>query len=193
MRRALAVALGVALLGAGAFSAWRVREGSTGDRVREFRGTVPLLAARFQYPADWRLKEHRGEREPYAEALVVGPKNAAETFRAAFSVRGVPAGVRYRSLEAYRDEYLSHFYRDPRIERMTKSTLGGRPAWDVTVSYTLPALHRPGLKGEPVPLRSRLLFAEHAGVFYLVTYIVDDREHQAHAPAFARLIDSFRF
>ncbi len=166
-------------------------KGAAGD-VRSYRGSEPLLAASFDYPAAWKLKEDRGEREPYAQAAAFGPRNRAGTFTPAFVVRGVPAEL-YGSLQEYRDSYLSHLYKAPVIDHAGSAAVDGRPALDVTVDYTMPALHKPGLKNEEVPLRARLVFVRNGQALYLVAHIADRRQFKEHTPAFDKLLRSLRF
>jgi hypothetical protein len=95
---------------------------------------------------------------------------------------------------------------DEQVRRYTSQLIDGasiesdvhRKQWgtnvrDLTVAYTVPPLHRSGLKPVPIPVRTRALFLRRRGYAYYVAYSADAREYAAHEDAFNALLASLRF
>jgi hypothetical protein len=185
--------LAAGLLVAGMLGCGREPGGSTGA---VFHGEDPF-AVRLAYPSSWRLAQERGRLEPYAGVRLLGPRNAEDTYTASITARGrlAPHGAESagKTAEESARLYASQLIDGSVVESDTRRRQWGADVADVTVAYTIPPLHRRGLKPLPVPVRTRTLFIRRGEYAYQIAYSADAREYDAHRDEFDALLRSLRF
>ncbi len=171
--------------------------GNGGREGTVFRGEEPPLSVSLAYPPSWRLVEERGRAEPYAALRLLGPRNAEDTYTAYISVRGSPLPPEARAADEDPGDparrYLSQLIDGTAVESDARRRQWGTDVRDLTVAYTVPPLHRSGLKPVPIPVRTRTLFLRRGGYAYQVAYSADAREYAAHLGEFDALLASLRF
>ena len=102
-------------------------------------------------------------------------------------------GGRHDTLEAFVRHYRDHLIPGTEIVSEAERSVGGMKAAELTVSYTMPAIHHRGIKPMPVPLTERRIFIEKSPYLYELTYSADAREYDRYAEAFERVIKTLRF
>ena len=171
-------------------------DGRGGRDTADYRGTEPPLAVSLDYPPSWRLVEERGRAEPYAAVRVLGPRNAEDTYTAYMTVRGwlVPGEAgRMEEIDGRVHRYTSQLLDGSAVESDMRRRQWGTDVRDLTVAYTVPPLHRAGLKPVQIPVRTRTLFLRRGEYAYEVSYSADAREYASHQDAFDELLASLRF
>ena len=202
--RQLAIMIAILMAIAGGWVVWGRRnapnEGQVMDaqdsRYATYRGARGELRVTFQYPKDWPVKEETGQVEAYREVRIKGPRNLEDTFTLLLAVRSSPLrehGGKFRTIEELIQHHLSHLFAGAKIVARKKRMAGGQSAEDITVAYTIPPLHQPGLKAIEIPVKSRTLFVESHGRLYELLYNADAREYDEHRDAFEQLLTTFHF
>ncbi len=167
------------------------------DKYLTFGGAVPFLNLTFRYSADWRFLEDHGATEPYHQTMIIGPRNAADTYSARIVVRGTPLKQnkgRFESVQELKQHYADHLYKDPKVINDTTHDIGGLTAEDYTVTYTVPPLLGKGIKHSvEFPVKERALFTQNAGYLFEFIYSADAREYDEHRAKFEKLLKSVRF
>ena len=167
-----------------------------GAETADYRGQEPPLALSLDYPPSWRLTEEHGRTEPYAALRVLGPRNAEDTYTAQMVVRGsvLPRDEHgTESLDERVRRYTAQLLDESTVESEARRRQWGAEVRDVTVVYTVPPLHRSGLKPLPISVRARTVFLQRDGYAYDITYSADAREYASHQEAFDELLASLRF
>ncbi|MBI3615897.1 MAG: hypothetical protein HY211_05200 [Candidatus Omnitrophica bacterium] len=162
----------------------------------QYQGRDPGLKLTFHYPAGWRLQEEQGTIDRYRQVRLLGPRNSEDTYTPYFSVAGAPLradGGRFEDLAERVVTYKAHVPADAKIEKETARLVGGEKAFDITVAYTVPPLHRPGLKAIPIPVKTRTLFLQKGRYLYEIIHSADAREYGLQERAFGQLLKTLRF
>lgn len=162
----------------------------------KYAGNDTRLQVEFRYPAGWQVQEERGKTDVYSEVRLLGPRNRDDTYTCAIAVRGSPAkayGGKHETLVELVKHYTSHLFKDATILSENDRVVDGTHATELTVSYTIPPLHLPGLKAVEIPVKAHALFLEKDPYLYELIYSADAREYDRHADAFEQLIKTFRF
>ena len=166
------------------------------DQYTEYRGNAPGLMIQLEYPTGWRLQEEQGQLDAYRQVRFLGPRNPDDTYTCYVSVRGSPVkshGGKYESVAELMASYRQYSFRDAKIELERPRTVADQKSQGMTATFTIPPLHKPGLKAIPIPVKTRILFLERASYLYELIYSVDLREYDRHAEPFERLVRTFRF
>ena len=161
-----------------------------GPEERQYQTKNPLLGLKIVYPAEWRLAEERGGREPYAELRVVGPRNQEDTYSASMVVRATAGD---ESLAARARTYQDLLPDDAVVESRAARRLQQVSAQEFVVSWVVPPLFRSGLKAQPIPVKTRTVLFRRGASLYELIYSADAREYDRYAGAFDRLLASLRF
>jgi hypothetical protein len=186
----------LALLGVGAGALWQCEAAltaMTGEKM--YQGTGSELAVTFSYPQDWKLHQESGKTEPYQAIRIMGPRNSADTYTSHFSVYGFPlkaSGGKYDSVDEMVDATKRLLPPDAQVLSEGKREIGRLPATDLTVSYTIPAIHHKGIKAAPVPVKQRKVVTGKPPYLYEISYTADAQEFDQYAEWFERLVNSFR-
>jgi hypothetical protein len=170
-----------------------VQAGCASADYENFGGDASLDAS-FDFPKGWRLKTGQGTSEPYSQAIVEGPRNQAGTFTAAMIVRRLPnraQGGRFDGLASLKSARVAYFSRNGKLLEDTKADVAGMKAEDALIAYRIPPLFQPGLKNEPVDVKTRMVLLEKGGYLYEIQYSADASEFDANRAHFARLLKSF--
>ncbi|MCG3176025.1 MAG: hypothetical protein MOGMAGMI_00963 [Candidatus Omnitrophica bacterium] len=172
------------------------RAAATSGVYSVYRGTSPALRLTFEYPADWSLREETGRIERYAQVLIEGPRNASGTLNPMLVVRSSPranAGGRHPDARSLMEDHLSHLYKDPRILINRPVQLSGRKGYETEYTHTIPPLHKPGLKGRSIDLRTRHLFIENGEHLVEVQFFADRGDFDVYRRDVDRLLTSLKF
>ena len=163
----------------------------------EYRTEDPGFSMRFQYPKGWKIQREEGRIERYQLVRVLGPRNSEGSYSCYLSIVGMPlkpGGGKFESLGEFIQDYREHLPSGTTLEQEGKAKVGGgQEAVDLTFSYVVPPLHKPGLKPLEIPVRSRILLFQKGTLLYRITYSADAREYDRHAGAMEKLIQSLRF
>lgn len=173
------------------------RDGRADDgRSVTYRSTAPELPLTFDLPEGWRVSEEAGKIDRYREIIVMGPRNAEDTFSASISVRSEPKkakGGRFSTLEELVSSHEKHLFGNPKVLAKQATKVSGAKAVDFLATYTIPAMRLKGLKPKPIPVKARTVFLEKGGRFYRLSYKADEREFSSHEVRFRRLVETFQF
>jgi hypothetical protein len=184
IRPALAVAAAI-LVCASAFAAdFEVYHGGDG-----------LLAARFEYPAGWKARKGSGRLDRFDQVLILGPRNADDTYTTALVVTASPPkakGGRFAGAREAAEHQVATLPSGGQTVARSAARVDGAGAVDVTVRYVIPPLRLKGLKPKEIPVRTRSAYFEKGGRIFELSYTADEREFDAHAAAFDRLVATFR-
>ncbi len=159
-----------------------------------YQGTGELRLV-FRYLPDWRIEEARGLADRYRQVQAWGPRNQDDTYTAHVTVRVSPVkseGGRYANVDELVAATRKAIYAG-RVDSERHTTIAELLAVDQTMSYTLPAVHQPGLKALPVPVKTRGLFFEREGHLYELLFSCDSREYDRNSLAFEQLLRTFKF
>ncbi len=167
------------------------------SNYKTFAGAVPFMNLTFRYPDDWRYLEDKGKVEPYHQAMIIGARNAVDTYSVRIVVRGTPLKLnkgRFEDVNQLKRHYASHLFKDPRVLNDTTHEIGGLTAEDLTVSYTVPPLLGTGIKHSiEFPVKERALFTQNSDCLYEFIYSADAREYDKYHGEFEKLLKSVRF
>ena len=173
------------------------------QQARQRGGTGVGYASRFQdfpvtfrYPSGWRLREEEGRMEVFRQIRLLGPRNADDTYTCSIAVWGSPLkayGGRHGSVDGLVRHYTTHLFNGSRVVAEGRRRVGGVSATDLTVSYTIPPLHQPGLKAIAIPVMTRTVFLERNPYLYELSYSADARESDRSQQAFDLVLATFRF
>ena len=161
-----------------------------------YSGTESALQVTLEYPEPWALYEDKGKVEFYREVRIVGPRNGEDTYTPYISVRGSPMkvfGGRHENLDELVRQYRSHLIPGTEIVSEAQRSVAGLKADELTLTYTMPAIHHKGIRPIPVPLKERRIFIEKHPYLYELTYSADAREYDRYAEAFERVVKTLRF
>jgi hypothetical protein len=149
----------------------------------------------LEYPQTWRVEKERGKIDTYEQIRLMGPRNEADTFSALISVRVYPIkseSSRFAGVDAFIAHYTQHLPKDAQIEQAEQSTLAGVPAQVRIVSFIIPALHRMGLKGLPIPVKTKILVLQRGLSLLEVTCSSDAGEYAKQQSIFEHVLSSLR-
>ena len=161
-----------------------------------YPGAEADLPVSFEYPSDWRLMEERGVTESYHAVRLLGPRNADDTYTAYFVVRAFPVqppGSRYADQRALVSHILTHLPDGASVDPQATRPLDGASADEWTVEYTIPPLHHVGRKAVKIPVKTRTVVVQRGPLLYEIAYSADERNYEAHLPAFEGLLSSLQF
>lgn len=159
-----------------------------------FKNETFSLKVKFQYPKLWRLRMENGQIERYSQVMVLGPRNADNTYTAAFFVRETKTdSATSESLKALKKKRLDHLYKDPKILSEAPVSVGSVSAEEVTTLHSSPPRFIKGAANLPVDVRSRMVFLQKGASVFEIVYMADQREFQKNEKDFDRLLKSFRF
>ena len=151
----------------------------------------------FEYPQNWIAGLEEGRQQPYAQAVILGPRNAADSYSAGLTIRRQPVkalGGLYESVEALRRSRRAQYAAAHDVEIISEGEqpLGKITAWRMELSYTVPL---PSHSAEATPTRIRLLLVQFA-VFeqlYELSFSADASEYLTYRHVFDHLLASLRF
>ena len=156
----------------------------------------PSLRLALVYPATWRVETERGRLERYRKIRLLGYRNQANTYTAFIAIRSRPlqaAGGFHEHVGGLLRRYTSRLLTGTVIERQRTMPVGGTPAADLVVSYTIPPLTRHGGPIVEIPVKTRTVFLTRGSYAYELVYSADAREYAQHEPVFTRLLETLRF
>ena len=161
-----------------------------------YHGPQPYLGISFKYPNHWRLMEDKGKIDSYTQAVVIGPRNADDTYASTFVLRGSPLknkNGRFENIEQLKQNYVTHLYKNPSFLSQSSAKVQNHLAEDITVIYTLPPMHHKGLKSKEVPVKARALFVQNGDNLYEFIYNADEKEFEKYITEFESVLKSLRF
>jgi hypothetical protein len=159
-------------------------------------GSDPAVRVRFDYPRGWRLRQERGAIDAFVSVRLLGPRNARDTYTAYIVVRGSPLqaqGGLYAGAGAFVARFLETAPPDALVESRVVTPVDGHPAEDLTLSYSIPPFSHAGLAPVRTRVKTRTLVLERPAHLYELIYSADAQDYEAHAAAFARVLESLRF
>jgi hypothetical protein len=151
----------------------------------------------FEYPKNWAAGEERGRSEPYQQILILGPRNAQDTYNAGLVIRMLPTqprGGRFADVGE-----LTQWRRGQFAAAKAFVVLTDRPrsvedaaGMELEMQFTA-ALPLPTMASQDTTLRSHTVIVERDGQLYEFSYSADVRDYQRYYPAFAHLIETLHF
>ena len=136
-----------------------------------FADAEKLLACTFEYPENWAIGTEKGRKQPYQQAIILGPRNSSDNFSASLTVRRMPAkaaGGLYAQLADLTEERRKQYASNPHYRQLNagERVVGGRKAALMTIEYAVAIPPYGKLQGEQVSLRTQFVQFESAGMFY---------------------------
>jgi len=152
----------------------------------------------FQYPKEWTLKESVGSKEKYFQVHVFGAPDKDAGFGPSVAVTVYPkkaVGGAHDSAEdlaaarsAAAEKLPSYKLQEKKVRRLPCGV--SALEYSAVSIYRLPLYH-PDAKD--VPIREHLLFFEEGESLYVLSYKNLVSNYFVAAPAFDRVIKTFRF
>ncbi|HEX9779914.1 MAG TPA: hypothetical protein VGB20_01720 [bacterium] len=169
---------------------------STEPSYESYAGDDLGRPVRFQYPSQWTVQFDAGQIQAYRQLLILGPRNAEETFRAQLVVRSSPtkeAGGRFSGPGELIANLTGTVPEGASADEGSARDIADTPARDITLSYVIPPMHKTGLKSLPIPVRQRTVVLQRGSELVELVYSADAREYERHAGAFDRLLGTLQF
>lgn len=179
----------------GGLSRWLNPRQQTMRQYSLYTGKQPALQLRFEYPSDWLLQEESGRMEAYWQVRCMGPRNTDGTYSSYLSVRSSPLAG-FEGKHAGAAALLKQ-----RKTRTTGSTvdhegprkIGGLSGRELTLSFTLPALHHKGLTVKPTQVKERMVAVERSPYVYELIYSADAADYDRNKDVFEHLLKTLQF
>jgi hypothetical protein len=155
------------------------------------------LGVAFEYPQNWQVGEERRQQPPFQQLIILGPRNAADSYTAGIIVRVLPVKARggeYASLQELaawrRTQYASasgvQFTRDEVVSRF------GGEGRELELQYGA-RVGRQTAGTSPITLKHHFVMVARGDTLYEFAFSADALEYDLYHPAFARLLESIRF
>ncbi len=175
----------------------RVERGTEVEAYTRYRPSALPVSLTFEYPETWRAGEERGRGGAYHQIVVLGPRNASDTYNVGITVRVVPAapaGGRYADVEALVAGRRAQYARVAGAETLVDQPrrVQGRNGSELEVR--LPAkLPRGGSHGAvPVTLKTHAVMLPHGDHLIELSYSADTGNYERYHPVFDRLLESLQ-
>ena len=148
----------------------------------------------FEYPGNWVKGVDRGAHEPYWQVVMLGPRNAEDTYSASLTVRLLPSasvGGQFKNLDALVKERKRRQSRNSGFTVVLEGPLqvAGTPAQELLYSIVVP-LSTPARKAAPAVLQSHEVRLSVRGHLYELIYTADQRDFEAYHKVFTHLLES---
>ncbi len=161
-----------------------------------FADTEKGLACTFEYPENWAIGTEKGRKQPYQQAIILGPRNSSDNFSASLTVRRMPnkaSGGIYSQLADLTQARQKQYGSNPRYRQLNtgERMVSGQKAVSMTIEYAVPIPPYGKLQAEPVLLQTQFVQFASAGVLYELTFSADARDYAAYEPVFEHLLQTF--
>ena len=169
------------------------------DSFQPFRATKVSLPFTFDYPVGWSAGEEQGKHSPYQQVLVLGPRNAQDTYTAGFIVRLLPTKAA-GGTHANADE-LVHWRRTQVVREDTYEWVKDQPIELLGMKGTelefrsemkLPPHGTQGGTAIPTSVTTRAIVLSHGNRLVELQYSADAHDYERYRPAFEHLLSSLR-
>lgn len=178
-------AVGVAFL-------WVAQNRGKRSLYEHFANESYSLKVRFDYPRGWRLRLEHGKIETFTQAVILGPRNAADTYTHTIIVRETRLDAS-EDLQQMKKKRIDHLYKDAKVLSESATTVDGAPAQELLVSYVIPPLQLAGHKPPAVAIKSKMIFIQKGVSVFEILYSADSGEFNTNEAAFEQLVKSLRF
>lgn len=152
----------------------------------------PEFPVRFTYSADWALEESQGRLEPYRQVRLRGSRNAENTYTAYVTIRRTPLraqGGRYEALDDAVAAQTAQLPEGAVIELQATRQIGGLRAEELIIAYTIPPMHRAGLRAVAIPVRTRTILLQEGTSLYELVFSADAREYASQAAVLDQVLE----
>lgn len=150
----------------------------------------------FERPRFWDDATQETQRAS-GGTLIIGPASDEGVLMTSIGTGMSRVGDRWpagplTSLDDFIDRFLSSSLSSRRdLSRDVKSLAGGRPARDLTYEYT--SCEPWSANPRCIRVRTRAVFFEDRGYYYVLFYRVRDAEYEQYLDVFERMLSSFHF
>lgn len=162
----------------------------------DFQGSPDTLAAAFQYPKAWDFQIERGKVETYVQVKIRGPRNEEDTYTSYFTVRESTVkakGGRFDGAAELLEQRKKTLLAKAQIEEEGDVQVAGIGGRELVVAQAIPPLHTHGLKGIPIPIRTRTVVLKKDDNLYELIYSADQRQYDQFTSDFDHLLKTFAF
>ena len=162
-----------------------------------YRGRRFSVPFTFDYPRNWVAGEEEGRSEPYQQIVILGPRNAQDTYSAGLTIRILPtraAGGSYADLSELAQWRRSQHAqtKDAVILKEQMAHVGGLSGTELEVESHA-ALPPRALEQHRTTLRTHLVMLAKGDRLYEFSYSADAHDYPRYHSAFDRLLRSLRF
>lgn len=161
-----------------------------------FQAADSPLDFTFEYPGNWRLGTERGRRQPYWQAIILGPRNPADTFSTSLVIRRLPtkaSGGAYEDLDALmaarRKQFAGH--QDFALIEEGERPLLGATGRFMRFSYRVtPPVGRDQTRAIPTTIVSTIVWLALGEQLHELSYQADVVDVAAYQPVYDHLLES---
>jgi hypothetical protein len=152
----------------------------------------------FEYPGNWALGVEEGRRQPYRQAIILGPRNVKDTFSAALVIRRLPsksAGGSFETLQELMEHRRKQYQGREQFSVTGEDTppLLGTTAHRMQFGYlTTPPQARNQMQALVTRVRAIAVWLTIGDRLYELTYEADVDDFPAYLPVFDRLLQSLQ-
>jgi len=173
------------------------RPTGAGSYVPYRPGPPPTLPLMFEYPENWKVGAEARPAGPYQQVIILGPRNALDTYSAGLVVRELRTrqdGGSYADAGELVERRRRQYQAAAEFALLTDRplSLGGAPGHELEFEYTTRLPH-PHSVPRLTTVKTRVVVMEHAGKLYELSYSADRQDYERHQPVFAHLLDTVRF
>ncbi len=160
-----------------------------------FRPKKLSLPFRFEYPSNWMAGEEEGQGSPYQQVIVLGPRNALDTYNAGLTVRIMPtktAGGQYENLEELVQRRRAQHGHSGRLEivRDQPTRLLGLTGTELEFRVDM-RLPQGGSHGStPTEVQTHTILMAEGNRLFEFIYSADARDYGRYHEAFDHLLQS---
>ena len=162
-----------------------------------YQNTRAQLDFAFEYPQNWVVGLEEGRQQPYAQVIILGPRNAANSYSAGLTIRRQPvktSGGLYENLEALIKSRRSQRAANRAFELLgeREQPLGQLTAWRSEFTDVVP-LPSHSVEAKPTKIRTVLVQFAVYEQLYELSFSADTSEYPQYQYVFDHLLNSLRF
>ena len=152
-----------------------------------FRPTDFAIPFTFRYPVGWQIREIIEDND--VELFIAGPRNQANTFSAAFTIRLWPAPA--LTPQAAAEDFLERFNQRSGFQQTAQMWMlvNGNPALEVEISF-ITHLPMHSIRSEKTQIRERRIFLPFGDALLEFIYSATAEMYDDWLPAFYQLANS---
>lgn len=153
------------------------------------------LGCVFEYPENWAVGTERGQKQAYSQAVILGPRNASNTFSAGLTVRRMmtkASGGLYADLESLKVARQKQYGANAHYKKLDsgEQVLGGQKAAWMVIEYNTPLLPANDLHAFSVTVRMKLVQFAIGNTLYEISYAADVGQYARYEAVFEHLLQT---
>ena len=159
-----------------------------------YQDPTASLGLTFEYPQNWVTGTDIGRNQAYWQLIILGPRNAKNTWSAGLTIRKRSTTGLYQSLELRIERHLKQAASAPQFQLLEEGSrqVGVFQTWQMTWACTVPLPPHSAQATTPTPIQTRLVIFAIGEHLYELNYSADAKEYPAYQHVFDHLLDTLK-